>query len=181
MEAFDQFYLFNCYNLNAISKVSSVSFLSFPLFFLLLLLCVVDYFLHTSFCEIMLFVLLKVVTCYKVQDVVSMALISLLCWLFRDYYSHYNLEISYSALSSIFILLLVTEWWFHVLRWHYPFLPAGAVLFFDSVTRLWLQCTMKETESLEDLIGCKIKVWWPMDKQWVPFLVETRDLYCIIQ
>ncbi|PKI66429.1 hypothetical protein CRG98_013231 [Punica granatum] len=35
--------------------------------------------------------------------------------------------------------------------------------------------TMMETESLEDLIGCKIKVWWPMDKKFYEGTIKSYD------
>ncbi|KAI4365017.1 hypothetical protein MLD38_021039 [Melastoma candidum] len=39
------------------------------------------------------------------------------------------------------------------------------------------KCISKEGESLlEDLIGCRIKVWWPMDKQFYEGTVKSYDL-----
>ncbi|KAK4802635.1 hypothetical protein SAY86_000838 [Trapa natans] len=37
------------------------------------------------------------------------------------------------------------------------------------------KCSMRETDSLEDLIGRKIKVWWPMDKQFYEGTIKSYD------
>ncbi|KAK4800886.1 hypothetical protein SAY86_021373 [Trapa natans] len=37
------------------------------------------------------------------------------------------------------------------------------------------KCFMRETESLEELIGRKVKVWWPMDKQFYQGTVKSYD------
>ena len=37
------------------------------------------------------------------------------------------------------------------------------------------QCTSKEGGSeTMDLINCRIKIWWPMDKKWVSFHLENK-------
>lgn len=37
------------------------------------------------------------------------------------------------------------------------------------------RCTLKDIGDLEDLIGCKIKVWWPMDKQFYQGTIKSYD------
>ncbi|KAI4371182.1 hypothetical protein MLD38_019448 [Melastoma candidum] len=38
------------------------------------------------------------------------------------------------------------------------------------------KCTSRKDNLLEDLIGCRIKVWWPMDKQFYEGTVKSYDL-----
>ena len=46
----------------------------------------------------------------------------------------------------------------------FVFLQVSWIIFFDLI--YYLQCITKEGEiDTEDLIGCRIKVWWPMDKK----------------
>ncbi|XP_030473954.2 sister chromatid cohesion protein PDS5 homolog A [Syzygium oleosum] len=37
------------------------------------------------------------------------------------------------------------------------------------------RCTLKDIGDLEDLIGCKIKVWWPMDKRFYQGTIKSYD------
>ncbi|XP_022877905.1 sister chromatid cohesion protein PDS5 homolog A-B-like isoform X3 [Olea europaea var. sylvestris] len=37
------------------------------------------------------------------------------------------------------------------------------------------KCTAKDNESFADLIGCRIKVWWPMDKMFYKGVVKSFD------
>lgn len=53
---------------------------------------------------------------------------------------------------------------FHFLHFIVVFLPVSLVILFDLVYHL--QCAVKRGEiDSEDLIGCRIKIWWPTDKK----------------